>query len=524
MKFKNIRIVNFKSITDLTIPFNSYGKNTGKSNTTILVGLNESGKSAILEAMSLANTGLNNIDYANYCYNDAQENDSYIDIFYNFEIVNQNEWRKLIPDNIVYDKKFLDDIEILTFTKNIYMSLEEGALEVFSIKVNENFPFYKYTVFKDTNGIEKIQLLKKKPNIKESITAETAKSHLLIGEKLLDVNSLQRIILNHTTDYLNNLIPSVQTWKPDPAHLINEEIELEDFIDGTSPSIPLKNIFSIYGKKTDNEIKTTIEQALKNFPRKAELQEKLSDSVTKYINKIWKEHKIKINVQINGTKCYVLVEDKDKKFAFYKMNQRSDGFKQFISLILSISAKNDSQKLSGNLILIDEPEVHLHPSGIKYMRDEILKIGKSNFVFVSTHSQYMIDTDCPERHFIVSKEKSETSITQLSDTTNIIDDSVLASAFGLELFKELLPKNILVVEGNDDKIILSHSLKLISSKSNYTMKSAGGASKMPGFARLLSNENICPCLYSMTTKKEMTIKKKLLQSSLKIILTKMSLR
>ena len=52
----------------------------------------------------------------------------------------------------------------------------------------------------------------------------------------------------------------------------------------------------------------------------------------------WKEHKIKIRISINANICKVHVEDKDKKFAYYSMSQRSEGFKQFISLILSLSA------------------------------------------------------------------------------------------------------------------------------------------------------------------------------------------
>ena len=85
------------------------------------------------------------------------------------------------------------------------------------------------------------------------------------------------------------------------------------------------------------------------------------------------------------------------------------------------------------------------------MRDEILKIGKKNFVFVSTHSHYMIDTAIPERHFIVSKNQMKTEIKQIGEATSMNDDQVLANAFGLRLFKELLPQNILVVEGGDDK-------------------------------------------------------------------------
>jgi len=248
--------------------------------------------------------------------------------------------------------------------------------------------------------------------------------------------------------------------------------------------------FYIYGKKSDEEIKTSIERALSSQARRDELQEKMSEKVTKHLNRIWKEHKIKIRVSINANKCQVHVEDKDKKYAYYSMSQRSNGFKKFVSLILSLSAQNESNELNNQIILIDEPEVHLHPSGVRYMRDEILRIGKNNNIIVATHSHYMVDTECPERHWIVTKNKSETNVSQISQDANIEDDSVLASAFGLSLFKELLPRNIIVVEGGDDKQILSHSLKVLKPKFFHSIKSAGGASKAPGFARIFNDENI----------------------------------
>lgn len=196
-------------------------------------------------------------------------------------------------------------------------------------------------------------------------------------------------------------------------------------MDDPDISIPLKNIFNVYGNNTKEEIKLTLQKALKNPAKRDELVEKISESITKHINLIWKEHKIKIRVSINGDKCNVLVEDQDNRFSYFGMNQRSDGFKQFISLILSLSTLNESNSLKNNIILIDEPEVHLHPSGIIYMRDELLKIAKNNFVLISTHSQFMVDTNNPERQFIVTKNKGETKIEQVGENTNFKQDSVL---------------------------------------------------------------------------------------------------
>lgn len=493
MKIKSINIKNFRSIKDITIPIKSFGTDSKKSNTLFLVGMNESGKTAILEAISLINKGMSTIDYEDYCFLEAQENNDYIDLYTELELTHISFWQEQVVKKIGLSEEFSKKIQFISLIKNTYLN-SEGSSESFNLSINSDLPFYEYiivtTVKPDGTETKKIHLLKDYNEIEEKITAQNAKSFLLENQKLLNKSFLESRITKSLKSVLNHNLPKIQIWRPSSEYLINDIIDLEEFKDDTSISIPLKNMFNIYGKIKDEDIKQTIERALSNQARRDELQEKMTDKITRHINRIWKEHKIKIRISINASKCQVHVEDKDKKFAYYTMNQRSDGFKQFVSLILSLSAQNESNNLNNKIILIDEPEVHLHPSGIRYMRDEILKIGKNNNVFVSTHSHYMIDTETPERHWLVNKQKSETKISQISQDASIEDDAVLTSAFGLNLFKELLPKNIIIVEGNDDKNIISHALNILKNKLFYSIKSAGGASKTPGFARLLNEENI----------------------------------
>jgi predicted ATP-dependent endonuclease of OLD family len=518
MKIKNILIKNFKSIKELNIPLNEYGSGSQKSKTTFLVGINESGKSAILEAISLIKIGFEDKDYSEYCFLEAQEDNDYVDLYTELVIDNENFWQKQVEEQLAIKKDFTQKIKFLKIVKNTYLG-EEEAEESFEININEDLPFFEYiivTTQKNVNGkiqkTEKLENLKELNSVEEVITKTNASKFLKENQKLLTKNGLESRIASNLKSTLNHNIPNIQIWKASPEYLINNIIDLDKFKEDTALSIPLKNIFHIYGKKNDAEIKSTIERALSKQARSDELEDKMTDKVTKHINRIWKEHKIKIKISINSKNCQVQIEDKDKKFNYYTMAQRSDGFKQFVSLILSLSAQNDSNKLTNNIILIDEPEVHLHPSGVKYMRDEILKIGKKNNVIVSTHSQNMVDTSTPERHWIVQKQKSETSILQINTNTPIEDDKVLASAFGINLFKELLPKNIIIVEGGDDKNIISHALKLIKDKFFYSIKSAGGASKSPAFARLLSDENVPAYLLFDSDKDGRDNKKKILDN------------
>jgi len=489
MKIKSINIRNFKSIKDITIPLQSYGNGKTASNTTFLVGINESGKSAILEAISLINKGFKDIAYEEYCNSDAQDDkESYIDIYANLELTDLDYWKKQIAEILKLPEHFVNSIIIKDLQKNTYKNIK-AANECFNIKINDNLPFFQYLYDENTENIE---VLSTSNQIEEEITEKNAKTFLKETQKLLTRETLEYKISTSLKEIFNRNMPKIQIWKPDSKYLINETIDLNKFRANNNISVPLKNIFSIYGKNTSDEINTAIERALNSQAKCAELQEKMSEAVTKYVNRIWKEHKIKVKISINSANCAVHIEDNDKKFRYYSMSQRSDGFKQFISLILSLSAQNESDSLKNNIILIDEPEVHLHPSGIKYMRDEILKIGKNNHIIVSTHSNYMIDTAVRERHWIVQKEKAETKISQMNEDFNFTDDKVLSTAFGLNIFKELLPQNIILVEGIEDKNIFARAFCLLNETFFCSIKEAGGASKISGFARLLSDEDVQP--------------------------------
>lgn len=518
MKIKSINIKNFKSIKDITIPLQCYGSEENASNTTFLVGVNESGKSAILESISLINEGFKNIEYSDYCNLDAQDDNNYryIDVYAELEITDQAFWRSQIEENLELPKNLIDSLAIKSIKKNTYRNAD-SANEHFNIKINEDLPFYQYIVNKtrktvggQAQAIETIEDLANFNEIEEKITKQNAKTFLTETQELLTKEILEKKIASSLKATFNENMPKIQIWRPDSKYLINETIDLKEFKEDPSISVPLRNIFSIYGKNTNQEIKDAIERALSSQARCDELQKKMSSAVTKYINKIWEEHKIKINISINSTNCKVHVEDKDKQYAYFSMAQRSDGFKQFISLILSLSVQSKNHSLKDHIVLIDEPEIHLHPSGIKYMRDEILKIGKNNHVIVATHSNFMVDTAVPERHWIVQKEKAETKVLQVNENFNFADDKVLSMAFGLNLIKELLPQNIIVVEGLEDKYILAHAFRTLSKNHSYSIKEAGGASKVSGFARLLSDTAIKPIVILDADKDGKDCKKKIL--------------
>jgi predicted ATP-dependent endonuclease of OLD family len=110
-----------------------------------------------------------------------------------------------------------------------------------------------------------------------------------------------------------------------------------------------------------------------------------------------------------------------KEQNYFSLAQRSDGFKRFVSFLLLISASVLKEKIKNALLLIDEPDIGLHPKGSKLLKDELFKISKSNRVVYSTHSIFMIDKEKLSRNLICTKENEITKVT-IATNSNIIEE------------------------------------------------------------------------------------------------------
>jgi hypothetical protein len=182
---------------------------------------------------------------------------------------------------------------------------------------------------------------------------------------------------------------------------------------------------------------------------------KVSENTTQHMKNVWPEwKKQKVLLNQNGDFVDAGIED---EYNMYSLARRSDGFKRFFTFLLMISAQNKTEDIYNNLLIIDEPDIGLHPTGIQYLRKELNKIGNHNIVLVSTHSIFMIDKEVVDRHLIVEKNKEITEIKRVN-SSNIKDEEVIYKALGYSLFDLLKPKNI-IFEGWRDKRIFECLLK-----------------------------------------------------------------
>lgn len=489
-----IRIINYKSVNDVTLNINKIDN----SYTTIFVGKNETGKSNLLDAIAYISTPEKEFNYENL-KNAQNEDSNYVDFYFTYTFSDDKDWKTILENKIKAPAEFINEINITGYNKNIYLAKDstifdclnhinftcpkDNILKKYAFKIieksDDNTDEYEYEIIYSRGLGTEIN-----EESEEDTSANTTEY------KKLETKILQEILDNIFKNKIEENKSNVSKWRYSKEYLITETIDLKAFKVDNDICYPLKNIFSLAGYKNKKDIEEKIDSLVDNPKNINKLASQLENKTTDYINKIWSECKIKVKISIQkdlSLDVYITDETDDENT--YYMSDRSEGFKQFISLILSISAANETDKLKNNIILIDEPEVHMHPSGIRFMRNELLRIGINNYVFLATHSQFMIDTKNKERHYIVTKPNNNTCVKVWDSLKELSDDEILRQAFGINVLNDLLANNRILVEGYSDCILLKKALSAMCSNNCITITNGTGSNIVP-VASMLKMYNV----------------------------------
>lgn len=480
LELSKIKISNYKSIDDISLDVKKFDN----SYTTIFVGKNETGKSNLLKALQLAecpDVGVKFEDFKN-AQNDKAE---YIDAYFTYKF-NGTEGQDLLKARLNAPLSFVDSIKINAIQQNTYLEKEAQKFvttyDVLYEKIPDDFlnkySFEKLEITSEgENFLYEIKLTSEINIDSEEIENPDTSSDVQVSSyKPLDKKTFEEILDNIFETEIDACKLEVSKWQHSKEYLITETIDLNSFKSNSEVCYPLKNIFTLAGYSTQQQISDKIDSLSGSIKNINKLEKQLEDTLSEYVDKVWKECNIIFKIKIqNNLMLDVFIYDKTDKDNSYTMSDRSEGFKQFASLILSISAANETDTLRNKIILIDEPEVHMHPSGIRYMRDELLRIGQNNYVFVATHSQFMIDTKNKERHYIITKPNNNTSIKVWDSTRDLADDEILRQAFGINVLNDLLSPYRILVEGFSDCQIFIKALNVLKKNHCITITNGTGA-------------------------------------------------
>lgn len=444
MKLTKIEINNFRSIKSETIEM--------KHNCLVFVGKNEAGKSNILKAIA---GGLSQkaISFTNEDKRDLLDDEKYegqeYSVDYTFEL-DDNEIKQGF-NNVDLSIKAVkignNELSLWDFLKKYFSRI------VFSYDFKEMDSSYTYYTLPDYTLLN---LVKIKTPIKiegQQYPVNALISSVGLSDEILqyctkieDKSDFEDLCLEFLKKIIAPLVPKVYYWKYSDELLLPDRVPLQTFIEKPESCNPLKNLFELAGI---NNIKETFADY---FARKKDydlLLERVSNTVTDRIRKAWPDlKKIKIVLTENSSEIRIKVQEKIKQ----NVSARSDGFKKFVSILCMLASPVSTGKIKNSVIILDEPDDGLYPTGAGYLRDMLIDMAETNIVFYSTHNPCMIDKTLVDRHIIVEKNDDITTLkTDLTDS-KFRDDEVLLRAIGMSAFENIKEKNILFEGWTDYKV------------------------------------------------------------------------
>lgn len=397
MKLLSIKIKGYKSINE--VPFIlDYDLN---EQTYSLIGVNEAGKSSFLEAISYFDEKDKIINRK--FFHKHKSVTRIIEIIFEYEdcIEINNDIKKMLRerDN---DPAIVDRVQIeKIIIKRVFEADKTGVLQLEKVTFNDELNDCNYE-------------------------ASTNKIILTNDEALIDTTFKLQECLLENFDLLNicySYTHKTLFWKSSSKYLIDESVDLTTFKSKPRDiSIPLSNCFNLIGVE-DEDISKKVDSIISDPVERKNFISELEKGVTSHIKNVWKEHQVKICFDINNNLITFLVEDEGVEYDSKTTHQRSDGFRQLISFLLSISAENRTGELKKYILVIDEPEQHLHPKAAEFLKDDLIKISAKqdddNIVFYATHSIFMIDQETLNRNYSVSKvDNRETVISKIDGSIN----------------------------------------------------------------------------------------------------------
>ena len=175
------------------------------------------------------------------------------------------------------------------------------------------------------------------------------------------------------------------------------------------------------------------------------------------------------------------------------LDDRSSGFRWFFSFLAAFSEFEDLGQPV--IILLDEPALSLHGRAqIDFLRFIDERLAPAGQVIYTTHSPFMIQPGALERVRIVEDKGGELGSVTSSDVLSVQRDSLspLQGALGYEIAQSLSvgPDQILVESTSDYTYltVMSDHLREIGREAldeSWTLVPTGGAQSIPAFAALL---------------------------------------
>ena len=427
MNITKLRVRNYKSFIDS-------GEINIDSKLFALIGQNNTGKSAIMDAIQCmfpsSKKTITSLDF--------HKGESQIVIEAWFEGVTQTYLEeKLYEEKVTKQEEKLD--ELLEKYNEKPTPENKEKIEKQTKKIddtrNDNYTKYKekYDIQDDVFYIKLVAVKGKNVSKKFYITNEKEISETDIKQLLPQLKVIPAI-----RDPKNESTAGANSYLKELIQMLDDEVQTNIEIDGTN--ISYKELNKVIANETKNRCKS------------------IGESITNFYNQAigTNDYEVIIDSDVNiskGTTFTTKIKDVNTGIESDILNCGT-GYQSMIILSILETYVKISQRQNSYILLIEEPEVYLHPKLQRKMIDTLVNISETNQVIFTSHSPITVSKLSKEQIKLVRKENGVATIEN-------IDPKVVIDELGIKPDDILTHKGIIFVEGKDDKAIFEILLEKI---------------------------------------------------------------
>ena len=478
MRYKSFLIKNYKAIEEQHI-------NLEEQNLYPIIGLNETGKSTILQAI-----------FAFDLSNDKFYNGEHV----NYQMVRNRYLRGDITPEIEAVVESLDLEEYNMLIQKISFELiKKNENNLFSYIKDKNVKDIFYSRYKgEFINVIRNKISEKLSDILSSLKMENIEINRILepkltyfGYKIKNVNFSKNFITEIGEIRIADIVSEVRDINIPGEELeatvvkcLLEELPKIIYIDDFRDKIPreinktmdwykyIVQIIKEYGFEIENFEKIAYEELLSDI---SEIAENLNEDVMKLWDEMHQVNKIKnefetVKIELHYEKGIFKFLIKDmrkeskegrKKNIYFPLDERSKGFQWFFNFFIKVryNWKYNSDDKYGSIILLDEPGVYLHTDFQKELTKVLNQISKNkNKVFYSTHLENLVDPDCipPKLIRIAKREKEKVKLYKYNecsdDTSELGELAPLINAFKLKSYpSSFRNEKIILTEGPSEQ-------------------------------------------------------------------------
>ncbi|HSB57362.1 MAG TPA: AAA family ATPase [Nitrosopumilaceae archaeon] len=236
-----------------------------------------------------------------------------------------------------------------------------------------------------------------------------------------------------------------------------------EFVEEFDKAETVNNLFYLAELDPDK-----LEEVHSSPSRLIKLLHTASRKLTDKLNPAWKGDPIHVELRFNpGNILSVVISDVHRDGTITNtglLNRRAEGFKWTFSFIVNFAAETQRAELKEAILLLDEPARNLHPTQQRGISDLLKNLAGSNQILYATHSPFMIFDYTPGNLLVVELDKRKHLSHIYYDYWNADDATLVPILYGLSRgLVESIPdreigvnsRPVIIVETMADSIYLN---------------------------------------------------------------------